>query len=349
MPSPRHPSCHQAAGLVLLLCLFSTLALADQTLRVVTWNVESIGAQGSAEYNAARDVLQRIGADVVAVQEIGSDADAANLLNLASDLHYNYATVATGGPFGSDRAAFMSDLILLADTAWTAAQLSGDPAANDLTRYILEAEIDVTGQGDVMNLVVNHWKSGGANADEYRRAIETQRMAQVVARMAADTPFVLMGDVNADVRDGSPTPSVFTAEPTADLPTDFVTGADIRAQFLTGGLPNDPFPTLANLARMLDAIESILPAVRAVRHRRRVLGRCVGLARDFIAVDGLLTVDALTGTTIDGRGVRILAVGAIYPLVALAERCVYPIFCQVKCQPDWTTTGRPWKNSANRR
>ena len=104
-----------------------------------------------------------------------------------------------------------------------------------------------------MNLVVNHWKSGGANADEYRRAIETQRMAQVVARMAADTPFVLMGDVNADVRDGAPTPSVFTAEPTADLPTDFVTGADIRAQFLSGGLPNDPFPTLANLARMLDA------------------------------------------------------------------------------------------------
>ena len=32
-----------------------------------------------------------------------------------------------------------------------------------------------------------------------------------------------------------------------------MTGADIRAQFLNGGLPNDPFPVLANLARMLDA------------------------------------------------------------------------------------------------
>ena len=282
MHRPRHPPRHQAAGLVLLLCLFSPLALADQALRVVTWNVESIGAQGSAEYNAARDVLQRIGADVVAVQEIGSDADAANLLNLASDLHYNYATVATGGPFGSDRAAFMSDLILLADTAWTAAQLSGDPAANDLTRYSLEAEIDVTGQGDLMNLVVNHWKSGGANADEYRRAIETQRMAQVVARMAADTPFVLMGDVNADVRDGAPTPLVFTAEPTADLPTGFVTGADIRAQFLTGGLPNDPFPVLANLANMLDAQQvDGNYATRPSSGRRlvEILGMAVGVVR----------------------------------------------------------------------
>ncbi len=237
----------------LLLALLAPLALADEAIRVVTWNVESIGAQGSAEYNAALDVLKRIGADVVAVQEIASTTDADHLLSLASDLQYNYATVAPGGPFGSDRAAFMSDLPLLADTSWTAAQLSGDPAANDLTRYILEAEIDVTGQGDLMTLVVNHWKSGGANADEYRRAIETQRMVQVVSQFADDTPFVLMGDVNADVRDGSPTPLVFTEEPTADLPTDFVTGADIRAQFINGGLPNDPFPPLAILARMLDA------------------------------------------------------------------------------------------------
>ncbi len=67
-------------------------------------------------------------------------------------------------------------------------------------------EIDVTGQVDLMNLAVNHWKSGSANVDEYRRAIESQRMVQVVAQLAADAPFVLMGDVNADVRDGPPTP-----------------------------------------------------------------------------------------------------------------------------------------------
>ncbi len=33
-----------------------------------------------------------------------------------------------------------------------------------------------------------------------------------------------------------PPPRVFTAEPTPDLPPDFVTGADIRAQFTGGGL-----------------------------------------------------------------------------------------------------------------
>jgi hypothetical protein len=45
----------------------------------------------------------------------------------------------------------MSDLPILTGTSWTAAQLSGDAAVNDLTRYILEVEVDVTGQADFMN------------------------------------------------------------------------------------------------------------------------------------------------------------------------------------------------------
>jgi exonuclease III len=50
--------------------LMAGLAGADQTVRVLTWNLETVGAKGSGEYNAALDVLQRIGADVVAMQEI---------------------------------------------------------------------------------------------------------------------------------------------------------------------------------------------------------------------------------------------------------------------------------------
>lgn len=233
--------------------LLTGMASAGKMVRVVTWNVETIGAKGSPAYNAAREVLNRIGADIVAVQEIASQADSTNLLNLASDLGYNYTSIAPGGPFGSDRAAFLSEFPLLVGKAWSAAQLSGDPAANDITRYILEAEIDVTGTADFMYLVVNHWKSGSANVDEFRRAIESQRVAQVAVHYDDATPFVLMGDANADVRDGPQTPLVFTAEPTSSLPADFETGTDIRAQFTSGGLPNKPFQPLTNLATLLDA------------------------------------------------------------------------------------------------
>ena len=119
---------------------------------------------------------------------------------LASELGYHYTSIAPGGHFGSARAAFLSEFPLLVGKAWTAAQLSGDPAANDITRYILEAEINVTGTADFMYLVVNHWKSGSANVDEYRRAIESQRVAQVAVRYDDDTPFVLMGDAYSGPR-----------------------------------------------------------------------------------------------------------------------------------------------------
>ena len=61
-----------------------------------------------------------------------------------------------------------------------------------------------------------------------------------------------------------------------------MTGADIRAQFLTGGLPNDPFPTLASLARMLDAQQVDGGyATRPSSGRRlvEILGMAVGVVR----------------------------------------------------------------------
>ncbi len=233
----------------------SAPAMAEDRVRVVTWNIETVGEQGSPEYQATLAVLARINADVVAVQEVGSDADASQLLNLASDLGYGYTTVAEAGPFGSDRCAFMSDLLMLPGKSWTAAELSGDPGANDLTRYLLSAEVDVSGAGDYLHLVVNHWKSGKANEDEYRRAIESQRIEQLATRLAtAQEPYLLMGDVNADVLDAPPTPAVFTALPSG-LPADFHTGSDIQALLANGGLPNDPFAPLVGWATLVNAFQ----------------------------------------------------------------------------------------------
>ena len=72
-------------------------------------------------------MLDRIDADVVAVQEIASAADQTYLAYLALDLGYPHFVVAPGGPFGSDRTAFMSTFPLSPTKAWTAAELANDP------------------------------------------------------------------------------------------------------------------------------------------------------------------------------------------------------------------------------
>ena len=108
---------------------------------------------------------------------------------------------------------------------------------------------------DPLHLAVSHWKSGSSNTDEYRRAIESRRMTQVADRFVSQgEPFVVMGDINADIGDGPQTPAMFTSIPTG-LPTSFVTGADIKSLLFGNGLPNDPFGPLTALATLLDAIQ----------------------------------------------------------------------------------------------
>ena len=74
-------------------------------VRVATWNIETVGAPGSTEYEAAHDVLSRIGADIVAINKVASSADAANLSPLAADAGYASVVVPSSNPFGADRNA----------------------------------------------------------------------------------------------------------------------------------------------------------------------------------------------------------------------------------------------------
>lgn len=239
---------------LLLALLLSPWAAAQVEVRVATWNVLGVGTPGSAEFQAAVDVLRRVDADVVAIAEISSDADVPNFLSLASAAGYAYTVVAPYGPFGSPRTGFLSRHAVSTSTAWSAAALSGDSAANDLTRYLLEANVDVTGRGDLLRLLTTHWKSGTANSDEFRRAVESYRMSGLTAGTPAGRGLVLMGDVNADIGDPPATPALFTAAPTG-LPTSFVIGADVNSMMAAGGLVNDPFAYLTRGAVVLDALQ----------------------------------------------------------------------------------------------
>ena len=60
MPRPRPLTPVLTASGALLLALLAPLVLADQALRVVTWNLETVGTPGSAPYQAVAAVLGRI-------------------------------------------------------------------------------------------------------------------------------------------------------------------------------------------------------------------------------------------------------------------------------------------------
>lgn len=231
--------------LPLALLLFPEPAVSQTAVRVATWNIETVGAPGSSEYSAALEILARIGADVVALNEISSAADASNLESLAADAGYASLAYTSGAPFGSDRNAVLSKHPFSEPaTEHDAAGLSGDPVANDITRKILEAVIDVPGNARNLTVVSVHWKSGTGNDDEFRRTIESYRIGQAIAGLDKNVDaYLVMGDVNEELDSTPRSPHPFTTLPSG-LPGSFSLGSDLATLLGSDGLPNDPFSYL---------------------------------------------------------------------------------------------------------
>ena len=234
-----------------LLGLLPASGEAQTRLRVATWNIEDVGVSGSPEYTAAYDVLARIDADVVCLNEISGAADVANLQQLAVDAGYPHVAVTSGAPFGSDRNAVLSRYAFVGPAVeHTAAALS---AANDLTRLVLEVVVDVPGDAVDLTLVAQHWKSGTGNDDEFRRSVESIRIGQALAALASTVDaYVIAGDVNEESDSVPRTPNPMTSLPSG-LPGAFSLGADLAALLSGAGIPNDPFGPL-QLAAGADAV-----------------------------------------------------------------------------------------------
>jgi hypothetical protein len=222
-------------------------------LRLVTWNIETVGAPGTVEYDAALDVLGRLDADVVAIQEVASASDAGYLLQLAADA--GYPEVAVGSAtFGSDHAAVLSRRALLDVQDLDSVDLSGDPSAADLTRNLLRVEVET--RGAPLVVLTSHWKCCSGDTNEFRRAVESLRAGQALAGYdPAVDPLVVLGDFNEEPDDLPLLPSQFAAMPSG-LPASYWLGADVYAELVGPGIDNDPLAPMvdAGLARV-DALQ----------------------------------------------------------------------------------------------
>lgn len=232
-------------------------------VRVMTWNIETVGSPGSDEYDAALEIVDRLKPDVLLLNEVAGSWDADNAEWFAVDAGFAHHVVA-GSEYGDDRNAILSVYPLADARGRTAAEISGDPRANDITRDFVMATVQApAGELDVVGM---HWKSGWDDTDEFRRVLEGHRAAQV---LGSDRPGVLTGDWNDDVNDGSDWPYTFTSMP-AGLPGSMWLGSDLWAALNDGGLPNDPFAPLLAAGLELQEIRqrSGTDATRPVSGRR---------------------------------------------------------------------------------
>lgn len=192
-PAPR------LACLVFAAFCFAAVTVHASSLRVVTLNVElGLGAEGSPGFEAAADILERIDADVVALQELDTPdfvGDPDSLEDLASLLNYPHIHVAERAnvlDFGM-RVAFLSRFPISSAT-----NITSPSGARDMTRQIPAIVVDVPGTSADPTILTLHLKCCLDSDDPFRRAVELKRAADYLqsASLTAADNLIILGDFN---------------------------------------------------------------------------------------------------------------------------------------------------------
>lgn len=183
-----------------------------------------LGEAGTPDHDSVREVLARIDADVVALQEIHTaDVNGNDVAELATSLGYPYLYVApTTNVFDpSLRVAFLSRFPFLTQTS------IGPPAgAKDVTRRFPMVKVDVPGTARDPVLIGAHLKSASEASDLFQRTVEMRRLTDSLGSQGftPDDNYIVLGDFNLSADDDDRT---FTAIPGTGMPSGFVLGADV--------------------------------------------------------------------------------------------------------------------------
>ena len=158
----------------------------------------SLGDQGTPDHDSVKAVLDRIDADVVALQEIHSvDLQGApdDLDDLAASLGYPYIHPgSTGGAFDSTLRN-----VILSRFPFISAQNIGSPAgAKEITRLHPAVRVDVQGTPNDPLIISAHLKSGTSAQEKFRRAVEMKRLVGHLTSTGQgnDDNFIILGDFN---------------------------------------------------------------------------------------------------------------------------------------------------------
>ena len=236
------------AALLALALVGSLLPAASaREVRVATFNIlQGTGDVGSEAYNATRDVLLRIDADVVCFQELYFSS-IAPWTNMAAELGYPYTAMGGNNPLADSLSlGFFSRFPFLATN-----HVASPPGAVELTRFPFRAVVDVPDALHPLVLWTSHHKSGAANLDKFRRSIEALRISQDIAAYLADHPdhleLVLTGDMNDDIRDAQ-SPAAYSSQPSG-APGYYVLGPDVSFPVPYATFPSDRYAD-AGLSRV---------------------------------------------------------------------------------------------------
>lgn len=254
--------------ILLLSALLSFLTCQAVPLRLVTFNIESqrdsngdvlpsLIAPGTLDYDSVRDILVRINADVVCLQELtnvdvsgglgGSTSSVVHTLATELGLPYVHIPTSSGVFDFTLRNAILSRHPFL-DTEDVGSSDYQDSIssigtsggrAKDVTRAIPAVSIDVPGAAAPLTVCTLHAKSATGPSDRFRRAVELAKLKDYLSNNGLDRSdnIVINGDFNLSSFDDT-----FSSEPPNGLPTTWNRGSEIALPISYSTDPDFYFP-----------------------------------------------------------------------------------------------------------
>lgn len=196
----------------------------------VFYPLYGLGEAGTADHDSVRDILDRIDADVVALQEIDS-ADSAGSPNdvqdLATSLGYPHVYIAPVNASGDFKSPFDSDLRVAVISRYpflSTGAIRSPENMRELTRLHAVVKVDVPGTANDPVVISAHLKPGDS-IDRFRRAVEMKRLALHLSTLGLtnDDNYIITGDFNLNPNYGSTTYNTLPS----GLPTTYALGPDI--------------------------------------------------------------------------------------------------------------------------
>lgn len=214
-----------------LISLVSSASAVE--VRVATFNIGahfgesyfdySLGDPGTPDHDTVLAILNRIDADVVALQEIHSvdlqgNPDDLDALAASAGYSHLFVTPLTNAMDTSLRVVILSKFPFL-----STGQVNSPSGAKELTRLHPVVKVDIPGTTNDLTMISAHLKAGTTSADRFRRAVEMKRLTGHLASsgLTTDDNYVILGDFNPSANNGT-----FSTLP-ADLPGSYVLGSDI--------------------------------------------------------------------------------------------------------------------------
>ncbi len=187
---------------------FENLSIAnDESLEIVTWNIEWFPKNNSTP-DYVRDIIQGIGADVYAIQEIDDTTVFKNTINEIE----NYEYILLNGWFGGLVYVYNTEHIEVLESYRI---YSTSEFWNPLPRSPLVLRFLF--QGQEVYTINNHFKCCGdnyinlnnENDEEMRRLIASTLIEEYMSEELENKRVILLGDLN-DMIDELPSTNVFT-------------------------------------------------------------------------------------------------------------------------------------------